>query len=188
MTKTDEALLLLYEQRNDKAIRETEKHYKKLCMSAAMQITESREDAEECMNDALLRMWNAIPPAKPQNLGAYLLKTVRNLAYNLREKHSAMRRGSGQLPLALDELAESLAAKHDTEAQVADSLALREALNRFLGSLSADQRTIFVLRYWAALEISEIAARMDCSQGKVKMTLTRTKQKLRQYLEKEELL
>lgn len=188
MTDVDKALLLLYEQRNDSAVRETEKHYKKLCMSAAMQITESREDAEECVNDALLRLWNAIPPAKPENLGAYLLKTVRNLAYSLRERSSAKRRGSGQLPLALDELAESLAAKDDTEAQVTDSIALKDALNRFLGSVTADQRTVFVMRYWMTLDIPEIAERLGMSSSGVKMSLLRTRNKLKAFLKKEELL
>ena len=188
MTPTDQELLLLFEQHDDNAIRKTEKYYKKLCISAAMQITENKQDAEECVNDAMFRLWKSIPPAKPENLGAYLLKTVRNLAYTRRERNSAQTRGSGQLPLALDELAESLAVKEDTEEQVTDSMALRDALNRFLGALTPEQRTVFVLRYWAGLEITEIAERLSISGSSIKMSLMRTRNKLRDYLEKEELL
>ena len=188
MTTEDRELLQLFQQRNDSAIRKTEERYGRLCLSAAIQIAGNREDAEECLNDGLLRLWNAIPPAEPENLGAYLLKTVRNLAYSLREKQSVEKRGSGQLPLALDELANCLAAKDDTETQVTDSMVLRDALNRFLASLNSDQRTVFVLRYWSALEVREIADRCGISVSKVKMSLMRTRNKLKAYLEQEGLL
>ena len=76
----DQAIITLFEQRSEQAISVSEQQYGALCRSVARGITGSSEDAEECLNDAMLTAWNAIPPAKPRNFRAYLLRLVRNAA------------------------------------------------------------------------------------------------------------
>ena len=66
-----------------------------------------------------------------------------------------------------------------------ETLALRDALNRFLEALAPQTRIVFLRRYWYFLSVREIAASCGMSEGKVKMVLLRTRRKLKTYLEKE---
>ena len=183
----DRDIILLYEQRNEQAISETSARYGTLCRALARNITGSREDSEECVNDALLTVWNAIPPAKPQNFRAYVLRMVHNAAVNLRAKNTAKKRGGDQYGEALDELAESLSAPEQTDRQV-EQRELMQAVQRYLGTLPRHQRDLFVRRYWYASSVSELASLFQMSENNVKVTLSRIRTRLQKYLRKEELL
>ena len=132
------------------------------------------ETAEECVNDALLAAWQAIPPLAPVHLAAYLAKLTRNAALNRYRAQNAQKRGGSVVAVSLDELA---------EAEV-----LRSALSAFLRTLPERQRQVFLARYFYALPLSGIAARFSMRENTVKTTLHRTRRRLRDYLEQEELL
>ncbi len=186
-TISDEQIVLLYHERDQRAISETERKFGGLCHTIAKNILGSREDAEECVNDALMKLWEAIPPEKPRNLAAFLTVTVRNLACNRRAAQRAAKRGGGEITAALSELENVIAAPDNPEA-VLDTMALSDAINRFLGDLPAETRVMFVLRYWSNLSIKEIADKCCVSQSKVKMTLLRTRNHLKDALSEEGLL
>ena len=186
-TIADDQIIALYFRRDQQAIAHTEKKYGGLCQSIAKCILGNREDAEECVNDALFKLWEAIPPAKPQNLAAFLTVTVRNMACNRRASKKAAKRGGGEVAVALSEIEEVLASKDNPEAEL-DARAVSDELNSFLGDLPAETRVMFVLRYWSNLSIKDIADKCGVSQSKVKMTLLRTRNHLKDHLEKEGLL
>ena len=183
----DKGILLLFEYRNEQALRESDRQYGALCRSVARNILRNSEDAEECVSDAMLSAWNAIPPAKPQNFCAYLLKLVRNHAINRYHAEHSEKRGGGELPAALDELSECVASGETVE-QTLDQRVLLEAITRFLRKLPAEQRQIFVRRYWHTSSVAEIAADFDMTENSVSVMLHRTRKKLQKYLEKEGLL
>ncbi|MBR4200199.1 MAG: RNA polymerase sigma factor [Oscillospiraceae bacterium] len=183
---TDTELLRLFRQRDQAALSGTQQKYGGLCRSIAKNILGSREDAEECLNDALLKLWESIPPEKPRSLAAYVSVVVRNLACNRRAAAHAQKRGGGEFAVALSEIEDTLAAPDHPET-VLDTIAIGDALNRFLGGLPAETRVMFVLRYWSELSIREIAQRCGVGQSKVKMTLLRTRNDLKAFLEKEGL-
>ncbi|MBQ8921346.1 MAG: RNA polymerase sigma factor [Oscillospiraceae bacterium] len=184
---TDEEIIELYFCRDQQALAATQQKYGKLCSSIAYGILGSREDAEECLNDSLMKLWESIPPNRPNRFAAFLSVIVRNLACNRRAAQHAEKRGSGVICTALSEIENTLA-HPDTPEQSIDTIALSDALNRFLGTLPKETRVIFVLRYWGNLSIKEIAEKCGISQSKTKMTLLRTRNALRKQLEKEELL
>ncbi len=184
---TDEQIVDLFFCRDQQALAAAQKKYGKLCHSIAYGILGSREDAEECLNDALLKMWESIPPNKPERFAAFFSVTVRNLACNRREAQRAEKRGGGAFCEALSEFENTLANPENPE-HVIETVVLTEALNRFLGSLPAETRVMFVLRYWSNFSIQEIAEKCCVSQSKVKMILLRTRKALRKLLEKEEIL
>ena len=64
---------------------------------------------------------------------------------------------------------------------------LGRILDGFLESLPKESRLIFLRRYWYVETITEIAQRYGMTESKVKMQLSRTKEKLRAYLQKEEI-
>lgn len=180
----DERIIELYWARSEDAISETSNKYGSYCRQIAWNILYSSEDSEECVNDTYLRVWNTIPPHKPNKFSAFLGRITRNLALDRYKKLTADKRGNGQVTLALDELAECIPSADNTES-AADDIALTDVLNRFLASLPAEKRKIFMRRYWYLSRIKEIAADFGMSESKVKMILMRTRNELKEILEKE---
>lgn len=183
----DSELIALFIARDERAIRETDAEYGALCRKTARNILGNAQDAEECVNDALLKIWNAIPPAKPDYFTAYLLAAVRRTALDRLEHSQAEKRGGSVVPAALDELADCLPGADDTEAQC-ESRALSAAISRFLSGLPARQRNVFIARYFSMHTVREIAAEYGIGISNVKITLMRTRNALKAYLKKEELL
>ncbi len=183
----DEKIIALYWDRSEEAISQTSEKYGRYCRAVAYSILKSDEEAEECTNDTYLRAWNAIPPAKPNNLRTFLGKITRNLSLNRWEKLSAEKRGGGEVSVVLDELAECVPSSDDTESAAEDAL-IRDALDRFLKGLPRETRKIFVRRYWYMSPIKEIAEDFGFTENKVSVALYRTREKLRKTLEKEGIL
>lgn len=180
----DQQIIALYWQRSQLAIQASEQKYGPYCRSIAHNILACREDEEECVNDTWLRSWDAMPPHKPAKLGAFLGKITRNLALNRREKQRAQKRGGDQVELALEELMDCVPGGESPE-RIIDDLALKDLLDRFLRSLTPQERTIFLRRYWYLCPVKDIARMDNLSQSKVKMTLLRSRNRLRQMLEEE---
>ncbi len=182
----DMELLNLYLARDGQAAAETQRKFGAYCFSIAQNILGNAQDAEECVNDVLLRLWERIPPAKPKNFYAYIAAVTRSIACNRFTAATAQKRGGGETPLILDELRDCTAP--DTVEQETDMRALSQTLNAFLGTLKPDHRVIFMQRYWYLCPVDEIAKDLGISKSKVTVTLMRTRTKLRKYLEQEGFL
>ena len=183
----DQAIISLFEQRNEQAISESEQRYGALCRSVARDITGSDEDAEECLNDAMLTAWNAIPPAKPQNFCAYLLRLVRNSALDRYRAAHSEKRSAANLAGSIDELAEIIPDKGNVVDEV-ERREMIEAVNAFLKELPERQRDLFVRRYWYAADIGTLSDMFHMTESHVTMTLSRLRKRLQKYLRKEGLL
>ena len=177
----DSLIIELYWQRSERAISESRSKYGRYCAVIADNILHSSQDTEECLDDTWLRAWEVMPPHKPRHLSVFLGKITRNLAIDRYRRSKAGKHGKGQTALCLEELAECVG----TVDTITDELALKAALNGFLGELEGEVRDIFMLRYWYMFSIKEIANRMGKSEGAVKMSLRRTRGKLKSYLEQE---
>jgi RNA polymerase sigma-70 factor (ECF subfamily) len=182
-TMDDAQIIQLYFERSEDAIEKTKIKYGDFCFHIANNILKSKEDAEECENDAYLKLWNAIPPQRPNVLKSYLGKIVRNLALRRYEYYSAQKRNV-ELEIAFSELEECIVGLKSVEGQF-DVGDLEKSVNRFLHTIDREPRIIFVRRYWYADSMKEIAARFRISESKVKSSLFRTRNKLRIYLQKE---
>ena len=181
----DAKIIALYEARDEKAIAETQQKYGGYCRYIAERILASREDAEECVNDAYHKAWNTIPPQKPESLASYIGMLTRQLSFNRYKENHRQKRGGGEVPLILEELQECIADRGDMPS--ADDITLRDAMNAFLAGLPQRTRMVFMRRYWYADEVTTIAADYGMSEGHVNVLLYRTRKKLKEYLEKEEI-
>lgn len=177
----DWAILDLFFTRSEYAIVELDAKYGALFHSLALNILNSSQDAEECVNDAYLGAWNAIPPERPDRLAAYICRIVRNLSVRrLRHEHAAKR--AGNYALALEELSECLAANETVESEL-DARELTRSLERFLDTLSDENRAIFLRRYWFADSCADIARRTGLTEKNVGVRLTRLRKQLKNFLE-----
>ncbi|MBQ7353428.1 MAG: sigma-70 family RNA polymerase sigma factor [Clostridia bacterium] len=179
----DKRIVELFLERNEQAILESEKKYKRLITYIAKNILRSDSDSEETVNDTYLRAWDSIPPNKPVNLGAYLGKIARNLSLDKLNKQKAQKRGGDEVTLAFEEL-EGVIGEEKGEGLI-DEIALKNAINSFLSELKSDKRIIFVQRYWYFCSIEEIAKNNGLKENNVKIILLRLRDKLKRYLEKE---
>ena len=182
----DAAIVDLYWQRSDQAISETDRKYGKYCHTIAYNICANNEDAEECVNDTWFSAWNMMPDKRPAILSTFLGYITRNFALDRFKAKNAQKRGGGETPLALEELENCIPALSNVE-QRYEEKELEAAIDRFVSTLSQADRRVFIARYWFLAPISEISEKMGCSQSKTKMTLFRTRNKLRMYLEEEGL-
>lgn len=177
----------MFWKRDESAIAAVKTQYGSYCYGIAWRILQNREDAAECENDAYLRIWETIPPNRPQKFATYLGAVTRRLALDRWRKDHAEKRGGGQVALSLEELSECVPAGSRVE-QTAENAETAAVISAFLRTLPRIECDVFLRRYWYLDSIEQIAHRYGFSQSKVKMTLKRTRDKLRAVLEKEGIL
>ena len=179
----DKEILELFNVRNEQAISETADKYGNYCYSISYNILANAEDCEECINDTYMKAWQSIPPDYPHIFSAYLGKITRNLSLDKYRHKYAKKRGSTTVNIVFEELENCIS---ETKS-IVDEVELTELINNFLKTLSDDKCKIFVRRYWYFNSVKEIAEFYDISESRVKMTLSRTREKFRKYLEKAEV-
>jgi len=180
----DERIIDLFFQRDEAGISEASLKYGKYLKTVAFRILGDHEDTEECVNDTWVRAWNSIPPTRPEILKAFLARITRNLALNRMEEKNAEKRGSGEGTVCLDELEEVVADRSSVEEEI-EKQALIEAIEQYLGTLSSDQRNLFLQRYFHFYSIQDLARMYDWGESRVKTTLFRLRNGLKTYLRKE---
>jgi RNA polymerase sigma-70 factor (ECF subfamily) len=183
----DKEIIDCFWKRSESAIAALGEKYSKYCRTIAVNILGNAEDAEEVLNNAYNRVWNAIPPGRPDNLRAFIGRIIRNLSLDRLEKDRAIKRGGGQFNALLSELEECVVDSRNPFDELIETETITAALNVFLSEESVENRRIFVRRYWRSASIEEIAAALNMSVGKVKSLLFRMRNKLRKHLESEEI-
>ena len=179
----DDRIVDLYWERSENAISETAIKYGRYCRAIAFNILSNNQDAEECENDTYTAAWNAMPPTRPKKLLAFLGRLTRNIALDRWDYKTAKKRNC-EFEVILSELGDCVSLADDVVSQyVAGEIA--EYINRFLRSIDVKHRIIFMRRYWYSDSIKDISVRYHMSESKVKSMLYRTRNKLREYLEKE---
>ena len=180
----DSKIVELYLLRDEEAIRKTTEKYGSRLHSLAHGIVRDRQTAEECENDTYMEAWNTIPPHEPRSyLYAFLARIIRHISLNCCRDRSRLKRSAFICELSA-EMEQCIPAPDDIPCRM-NEVALIEALNQFLSTLDEEKRNIFVRRYWYLDSIAGISTRFNLSKSKVKTTLFRCRNGLREYLEKE---
>ena len=183
---TDEEIINLFFERSEQAISELAKKHGPAVSRVALNILKDEEDAKECVNDTWLGAWNSIPPNRPDPLRTYVCRIARNLATKRYHANSAKKRDS-QYDLALEEFAECIPDCSTVESALA-AKELAEIINRFLDTLSYEDKFVFMRRYWYADSLADIAKMAEMSYNSVAVRLHRVKGKLKKLLLKEGVL
>lgn len=170
----DEKIINLFWSRDEKALQEFDKCYKKLCLKVAHNITENNEDAQECLNDLYLRLWETIPPEKPLSLKSYACEIVRNFALQCIRKQKAKKRFA--IIVELEQIV------HDIPYY--DSNELNDLIDAFLLNQPKIDAIIFVRRYYYSESVKEIAVITGLTENKVSKILSKQRKLLREDLKK----
>lgn len=182
----DEKIIELFFSRSEQAISELDQKYGRLCHRISHNILNNWQDAEECVNDAYLGVWNAIPPARPNPLQSYLCRIVRNISLRLYYRKKAVKR-SCIYETAMQELEACLPATDTVEAEI-ETRELTKMIETFLDTLSAENCVIFLRRYWFCDTYADIARYAGISEKNVSVRLTRIRKQLKDYLNEREVL
>ena len=176
----DTEIIALLGQRRESALDEIISRYGRMLKSFARRILPTAQDAEECINDALLDIWNTIPPQCPESMASYAAMLTRRRAVDKLRHMTAKKRGGGVYLVALDELGDCISSDAGSEE---DSEALRSAINSFLASLTAEERLLFMGRYFAMESIETLAHRNGVTRNTINIRLSRIRKKLKNWLE-----
>ena len=174
----DHQILALLWQRSERAITALVARFGKQLYQTAMNLLSSPQDAEECVNDTYMAVWNAIPPKHPEPLRPYVYRIGRNIALNRLRENTAQKRNGYQL--SLDELQGCIPAPC-----LEDGRALGRAMDAYLDTISKDSRIIFLRRYWFGDSVKDIAKAFAMTENAVSVRLSRTRDGLKNYLIKE---
>ena len=181
----DEKIIEMFFERSEQGIQEPDMKYGKVCRKLSYNIVSNRQDAEECVNDAYLGAWNAIPPAKPSPLLTYLCKIVRNISLKAYSRNMAAKRSS-HYTVAMEEIEDCLADQNTVESEI-EATELARIIESFLDTLTVENRVIFMHRYWFSNSCKYIAEFVGLSEKNVSVRLTRIRQKMKSYLAEREV-
>ena len=180
----DSQIVDLYWARDEQAIDASSKKYGRYCYRIAFNILSNNEDANESVNDTYLSAWRSMPPHRPAVLATYLGKLTRRISLNRWRDQNRIKRGGGEVMLALDELSECIPSQQNPEREL-EMKELAQAINHFIGTLQPTERDIFVSRYWFLASIREISLKFDFTESKTTSILFRVRKKLMSYLQEE---
>ncbi len=179
----DTKITELFFSRDRSAVGELWKKYGKRAEAVAKNTLGDARDAEECCNDALLAVWQRIPPERPECLGAYLLKIVRKISVSRLRKNTAQKRGTGA-DVLLSELDDCVPDGFDVSERV-EARELSAVINVWLRGLDPCDRTLFVQRYFSGEQVNDLAAAFGEKPGAVSVKLFRLRQDLKKTLIRE---
>ena len=178
----DRKILLLLWNRAERAIEAMAEKYGRRLHHTAWNILGLHEEAEETVNDTYLAVWNAVPPVQPDPLEGYVYRTGRNIALDRLRFLTAEKRCS-RYDASLDELEACIPTRWLEESM--DAIWLGQAINRYLGTLNSTNRSIFLRRYWYGDDVKTIARDLELRPNTVTVRLSRIRNALHDYLEKE---
>ncbi|MCL2634903.1 MAG: sigma-70 family RNA polymerase sigma factor [Oscillospiraceae bacterium] len=178
MNDTD--IIDLFCRRSESAVSQIEQKYGNLCRHVAKGVLSNNEDIDECVNDALFAVWNAIPPEKPEKLSAFICKITRNIALDKFDYITSKRRNPN-MKVSMTELEDCLFQSNDVNSTV-ENREIISHVNAFLRRLSFDDRNVFLRKYFFGDSLAEIGKTFKFSESKVKSSLHRTRNKLKTYL------
>ena len=179
----DKKILPLLHERSEQAIPALSGKYGRLCLSIARSVLGSEQDAQECVADTFLAVWNQIPPDNPTSLGAYISRIVRNLSLTRRSHNTAAMRDQ-RLNVCLEEL-EAILPGGEDPAKTMESRLITETIDRYLSTQNKTNRAIFVRRYYLHQSCKQIGAYFGMTEQAVRSRLLRLREGLRAALEKE---
>ena len=180
----DRAIIEAFFKRNEDAVAVTQSKYGGLMFSVAYNLLKNEEDANECVNDALLSAWNSIPPNDPKHFSAYLVTLVRRRAFDLLDRATASKRGAS-IDVS-EEFLEMIPSKYDTEGEFEYSR-INKIINDFLRKQKLSDRRLFILRYFCSESLKDASNKVSLSESAAKSKLMRMRNSLKEILEKEDV-
>ena len=181
-TMADDDRLLIHEAaRGDAyAFEQLMRRHEGRMYAVALRMCGNREDAQDCVQDAMLRVYRALDRFKGQSsFSTWVYRITMNTCLD------ELRRRKVRASSSLDTLLESGWSPSDEE-DTPERHALRSeqkaALGRAINDLPEDMRAAIVLRELHGLSYEEISDVLAVNVGTIKSRISRGREKLRQLI------
>jgi RNA polymerase sigma-70 factor (ECF subfamily) len=139
----------------------------------ALRITMNRAEAEDVVQDTLLKVWEHREEWEQiNNLEAFAIATCRNRALDVMKR-------AGRNTEKLDEMAHFSSQTPQEQLEANEQISL---VNRLMDDLPEVQRTIMLLRDIEGKTYQEIAQTLDISETQVKVYLHRARTKIKERI------
>ena len=162
----DIKIIELYFERNERAIKETDIKYGKLCHKIAYNVLNNRQDSEECVNTTYLEVWNRIPPTRPAKFKAYISIIVRDISID-KLRHLTAKKRSADMVMALDELTDVL--PDERYAPGRNDEEIGKLISIFLREQKEEVHRVFVLKYFYFESNRDIAEKYGYTEREAKI-------------------
>lgn len=179
---SDEQIVEMYWKRDPNAIQETDEKYGYLLRNVAYNILFDTLDCEECKNDTYLRIWNAIPDARPSPFTAFIVQIMRRIAIDRYREKSSKKRIPSQLTISMEELENTISSGQSVE-EMCEAKELGKMISEYVRNLNDRQKYIFFDRYYMAEPVERTASELSLSVQTVYREIEKIKQGLKKYLE-----
>lgn len=148
-------------------------------------MTGNPEDGADLAQEAFLRAWRTLPSFHGESsFSTWLYRLTSNLCIDFLRREK--RRGAAVTALSLDDENSSLPTdipdRSGDPQREAERREMREIVGQALMKLSDEHRQVLVLRELDGLSYTEIAHRLDLSEGTVKSRIARARIALRNIL------
>ena len=178
----DEEMLIRRAARGDaQAFNELMAAQERRMYAVALRMFGAKEDAEDCMQEAMLRIYRAIGSFKAQSsFSTWVYRVTMNTCLD------ELRRRKNRPNTSLDGLLDagwSPADERDTPEQHAVRAEAREGIQRFIQELPEDMRAAVVLRDIQGLSYEAIAQALNANVGTIKSRISRGREKLREKIQ-----
>ena len=177
----DNQILDLYFSRDEDAIAETKSKYGAHLRNLSENILKDRGEAEECESDTYLRAWNSIPPTRPLNFFAWLIRVARNLSLKRLEVKKRVKHNAVLVELS-EELADCLTDPNGTVEAAVEGREVERLIDGWLDWQDEMKRFIFLRRYFYGDDISDIARCAGKTQAAVRQILCRMRGEIKEML------
>ena len=180
-TLSDETIIKLYFDRDETAITETDRKYRKYLFSIAYNVLSNDEDCDECLNDTYFRTWNAIPPTIPKTLKFFLAKITRNLAFDRYDEAKRLKRIPYDMSESLYDFENFIPSRQSLDEEL-ESKEIGRIISNYLKNTSDKKLYIFISRYFFAMPIKDIALKLNCSESSINKEIRSIKYELSEKL------
>ena len=159
-----------------------EKHEARM-YAVALRMCGNREDAQDCLQEAMIRIYRAISSFKGQSsFATWAYRITMNSCLD------ELRRRKNRQATSLDALLDvgfSPADEDNTPEHFSLAEERKRVLERAIGSLPEDMRSAVVLRDVQGMSYEQIADVLDTNVGTIKSRISRGRERLRQVLVKQ---
>lgn len=166
------------------AFRTLVERHSRALFRLAYRMTGNEQDAEDVVQVAFLRAWRDLRNYESRSsFGTWLHRIAANYSLDLIRQKKSRDRGRMVNHREDSDVLDRVAASAPGQDRLVFSGRVRETVEAALQTLTAQERTAFVLRHFEGLSIQEIGASLGTGTNATKHSVFRAVQKLRQALE-----
>lgn len=177
----DKSIIKLFFDRSEDAIRQLLLKYGNAMRRISLNILKNDQDAEECVNDSCLGVWNKIPPENPDPLHTYVLRITRNISLAKYRHQKADKRNASTV--SLEEISDCIPEGSTVEEDI-EVAELTRAIEGWLDGLNSQNLYIFMRRFWYMDSSLQVGRAIGISEAAVNLRVARLKKNLYEYLRK----